>query len=150
MVGSDRYNGKSVFQAKCGNLNFFFNLCLTFYRSWKRAKTSQKESWRRKDYQRHSQLFFILNLHLINMLYSRTHNQLILKDWKFSYMLDKKVKKKKYFYHFCFHYNIKAVFICDLEFQGIDDIDLEDDKREIIHREIKSFRDLHKVGISVD
>lgn len=33
------------------------------------------------------------------------------------------------------------------EFQGIDDIDIEDDKREIIHREIKSFRDLHKVGI---
>lgn len=27
---------------------------------------------------------------------------------------------------------------------GIDDIDIEDDKREIIHREIKSFRDLHK------
>lgn len=65
-------------------------------------------------------------------------------------MLDKKIKKKIYFYYFCFHYNIKAVFICDLEFQGIDDIDLEDDKREIIHREIKSFRDLHKVGISVD
>lgn len=65
-------------------------------------------------------------------------------------MLDKKIKKKKYFYYFCFYYNIKVVFICDLEFQGIDDIDIEDDKREIIYREIKSFRDFYKVGIFVD
>lgn len=100
MVGSDRYNGQSVFQAKGGNLKKKFNMCLTFYRSWKRAKTSQKESWRRKDHQRHSQLFFILNLHLINMLYSRTHNQLILKDWKFSYLLDKKIKKTNIFITF--------------------------------------------------
>lgn len=33
MVGSDRYNGKSVFQAKGGNLKKNFNMCLTFYRS---------------------------------------------------------------------------------------------------------------------
>lgn len=29
---------------------------------------------------------------------------------------------------------------------GIDDIDMEEDKREIINREIRSFRDLHKVS----
>lgn len=65
-------------------------------------------------------------------------------------MLAKKMNKKD-FHHFCFLYKIEAKFIYVIwDFQGIDDIDIEDDKREIIHREIKSFRDLHKVGISVD
>lgn len=31
MVGSDRYNGKSVFQAKGGNFKFFFLICVLHF-----------------------------------------------------------------------------------------------------------------------
>ena len=31
-------------------------------------------------------------------------------------------------------------------FQGFDDMEMEDEKRDIINREINKFRDRHKVG----
>ena len=42
--------------------------------------------------------------------------------------------------------NVFIMLIIVFVTQGIDDIDMEEDKREIINREIRSFRDLHKVG----
>lgn len=35
------------------------------------------------------------------------------------------------------------IFFCEL--QGFEDMDLEEDKRDIINREIRMFRDMHKV-----
>lgn len=40
-----------------------------------------------------------------------------------------------------------TLLTCLYHLQGIDELDMEEDKREIINREIKTFRDLHKVGI---
>ena len=33
-------------------------------------------------------------------------------------------------------------------FQGLDDMEVDDDKKDLINREIKSFRDAHKVCYS--
>lgn len=48
MVGSDRYNGKSVFQAKGGNFNFFFKYVSYILQKLKKSQNQLKRKLKKK------------------------------------------------------------------------------------------------------